>query len=60
MSLISLLVVLVVAGFVSWLVLQVPMPQPFKNIILGVICLFLVLWVLQQLGLLSGMHLRLN
>lgn len=60
MSLISLLVVLVIAGFVCWLALQVPMAQPFKNVIIGVICLFLVLWLLQQLGLLSGMRLRLN
>ncbi len=61
MSLVSLLIVLVVVGFVAWLILQVPLPAPVRNIILGVIVLFLVLWVLQQFGLIAGpLRLRLN
>lgn len=55
MSLISLLVGLVIVGFLCWLVLQVPMPPPFKNVILGIIVLFLVLWVLQALGVDTGL-----
>lgn len=55
MSLVSLVLVLVVAGFLCWLCLQIPMPQVFRNVIIGVVCFFLVLWVLQQLGLVSGL-----
>ncbi len=54
MSLLTLIIVLAVAGFLSWLVLQIPMPAPFRNIIIGVVCLFLVLWVLQQFGVNTG------
>lgn len=51
---ISIIVVLAIAGFVAWLVMQIPMPQPFRNVILGVMILFLVLWVLQSFGILAG------
>jgi len=59
-SIISLIVLLAVAGFVVWIVLQIPMPQVFRNVILGVVCLALVLWVLQSFGLISGLNLRLK
>ena len=56
-----MIVVLAVAGFLCWLVLQIPMPAPFRNIIIGVMCLFLVLWLLQQLGVNTGLgHLSLR
>jgi uncharacterized membrane protein YeaQ/YmgE (transglycosylase-associated protein family) len=59
MSIIALLVTLAIAGFVIYLILQIPMPQVFRNVILGVVCLVLVLWVLQQLGLYNtGLRLR--
>jgi uncharacterized membrane protein YeaQ/YmgE (transglycosylase-associated protein family) len=59
MSIIGLLVTLAIAGFVVWIILQIPMPQVFRNVILGVVCLVLVLWVLQQLGLYNtGLRLR--
>ena len=61
MSLVAMIVVLAVAGFLCWLVLQIPMPAPFRNIIIGVMCLFLVLWLLQQLGVNTGLgHLSLR
>ena len=50
MSLISLVVFLAVAGFVVWLILQIPMPDIFRKVIIGLIVLFLVLWILQQVG----------
>jgi uncharacterized membrane protein YeaQ/YmgE (transglycosylase-associated protein family) len=59
MSIIALLVTLAIAGFVVWIILQIPMPLVFRNIILGVVCLVLVLWVLQQFGLYNtGLRLR--
>lgn len=42
----SLLVTLVVIGFVVWLVLQIPMPAPFRNIVVGVVIFLLVIWIL--------------
>lgn len=59
MSLISLIIVLALAGFVCWLIQQIPMPQPFPKIIVGVVCLFVVLWILQSFGLV-GTNLRLR
>jgi hypothetical protein len=50
-DLMQIVLTLAVTGFVVWLVLQVPMPQIFKNIILGVVALALILWVLQTAGL---------
>lgn len=50
MSLVSLLLVLVVVGFICWLITLIPMPPPFPKVITGVIILFLVLWLLQQFG----------
>lgn len=54
MSLIALIVLLVVVGFIVWLVLQVPMPQAFQNIIIGIVVLFLVLYLLQSFGLIGS------
>lgn len=61
MSLISLIITVAILGFLCWLVLQIPLPQPFRNIIIGIIILFMVLWVLQQFGFLGDIgHLRLK
>jgi hypothetical protein len=57
---ISLLVFLVIAGFVVWVAMQVPMPQIVKNIIIGLVCLFLFLYVLKLLGLWNGPALNLR
>lgn len=51
---IHLILVLALFGFATWLVLQIPMPQVVRNIIIGVICLTLVLWALQMLGVNTG------
>lgn len=52
MSLISLIVVLAIVGFVLWLVLTyIPMPDVFKKVILVVIVLVLILWLLQVFGI---------
>ena len=51
MSLISLIVSLAVVGFLLWLVLTyIPMPEPFKMVILVIVVLVLVLWLLQVFG----------
>lgn len=50
MDVISLVLTIAIAGFLVWLVLQVPMLPIFKNIIVGIVCVALVIWVLQAFG----------
>lgn len=54
MGLLSLIVTIAVVGFICWLILQIPMPQPFHKVIIAVVCVALVLWVLQQFGITTG------
>lgn len=51
---IHLILVLVIFGFFTWLIMQIPMPALIKNLILGVVCILIVLWVLQVLGVATG------
>jgi len=53
MSLISILVVLVIAGLVLWAVSQFPLDATIVRIIRVVVVVFVVLWLLQALGLLG-------
>lgn len=56
---IHILLVLAITGFAVWLILQIPMPAIFKNVIIGVIAIFLIIWALQMLGFDTGFR-RLN
>lgn len=58
MGLIELLLVLVIIGFLTWIVMQIPMPQVFRNIAVGVIVLFVVIWLLQRLQLIGNIHIN--
>lgn len=49
--LIDLLIVVLVAGLIYWLLTLVPIPQPFKNV---VIAIFLVICIIWLLGLMGG------
>jgi len=55
MSIIGIVLVLAICGFFVWLILQIPLPKPFPQIIIGVICLLLVLWILGLLGVHTGL-----
>lgn len=51
-SLITVIVVLVVLGFVCWLLFRfVPLQSPFKEIIMFLIVLAVVLWLLSYFGI---------
>jgi asparagine N-glycosylation enzyme membrane subunit Stt3 len=53
MSLVTIFLVLVVAGLVLWLVKRfIPMDATIYNILLAVVVIFLVLWLLQGFGIL--------
>jgi hypothetical protein len=51
---ISILITLAIFGFIVYLITLVPMPAPWKNVIIGVAILFLVIYVLQMLGGVGG------
>lgn len=60
-GLITIVVVLVILGLCLYLIeTYVPMAAPVKTIIRVVVVLFLVLWLLSQLGLWSGGPLRVS
>jgi hypothetical protein len=50
MSLISIILTIAIIGLVVWIILQIPMPAPFKNVIIGVALLLILLWLLKHLG----------
>lgn len=61
MDLISIIVVFVVVALILWLVTTyIPMPEPFKRVLIAIVVLFLVLWLAR--AFLGGggpvMHLR--
>jgi len=58
---ISLLVTIVIIGFVVWLLTAlIPMPEPFPKVIVAVACIVVLLMVLNAFGLWSGPGLRLR
>lgn len=44
--LITLLVACLIAGIIYWIVGLLPIPAPFKNIVMAVLGLILVLWLI--------------
>lgn len=53
-TILAIILPIAFCGFLAWLVLQIPMPAVFKNVIIGVLCLVLVLYVLQMFGVDTG------
>lgn len=46
MDLITLIVTLAVIGFVLWVVVTyIPMPPPFKNVLIGLVVLLVIVWL---------------
>lgn len=55
MAILPLIIVLAVFGFVVWIILQISMPVVVKNIIIGVATLFIVIFLLQQFNIPTGL-----
>ena len=56
MPLVSLILILITVGVLLWLVNRfIPMDSKIKSILNGVVVIFVVLWLLQVFGLLSGL-----
>lgn len=48
LSLITLVVIVAVLGFIVWiLITYVPMPEPFKRVLIVVVVVALLLWILR-------------
>ncbi|MBA3661863.1 MAG: hypothetical protein H0W64_09055 [Gammaproteobacteria bacterium] len=55
MSLISVVIILVIIGFLMWLINSyVPMARPIKTILNAVVVIVVILWLLQVFGVISG------
>lgn len=55
MDLLSIVIVLVVAGVLLWLINNyLPMQGTIKSLLNGVVVIVLVIWLLQVFGLLNG------
>jgi preprotein translocase subunit SecE len=52
-SLLTVLLVLAVFGLIVWLIVTyIPMPPPFKTVIVAVAAIVLIIWLVQWSGLL--------
>ncbi len=57
MSLVGLIIVLIVVGVLLWLVnTYIPMDEKIKMIMNVIVVIFVVLWLLQALGLLGHVN----
>ena len=55
MSLVSILILLIVAGVLLWLINNyIPMDSKIKSILNAVVVIVIVLWLLQVFGILDG------
>lgn len=60
MSIVSLVITLLIVGFVLYIIQTAPIPiHPwFKNIIMGLLFIGALIWLLQGFGIDTGMHFR--
>lgn len=57
MTLFGILIPIIVVGVLMWLVsAYVPMPEPFKKIVMAVAVIVTILWLLSAFGLLPSMQ----
>ena len=57
MSVLSILLTLAIFGFILWLVTTyIPMPSPVKTVIIAIAVIFMVLWMMNGIGLLAPLN----
>lgn len=57
MPLLTIVLVLIIAGVILWLVNNyIPMQRTIKNILNVVVVIFLVIWLLNVFGVLDSLH----
>jgi hypothetical protein len=52
--LVQLFVMVLVMGLLYWLVSMLPVPEPFKTILVCIVILACIIWLLNVAGLLGG------
>lgn len=55
---IDVLIYIAGVGLLVWILTQIPMPVQFRNIIIGVACFVLIVWLIRGSGLIPGRYLR--
>lgn len=61
MSLIHIVIVLVIVGFILWLINNfIPMAGSIKTILNGVVIICVILWLLSAFGVISGFNFNLK
>lgn len=57
MSLISIVLVLIIVGFLLWIVnTYIPMANSIKTILNAVVVIAVIIWLLSALGIIHGMN----
>ena len=62
MSIVSIIIALIIVGFICWLVTTAPIPiHPWiKSVIIGVMFIAVLIWIMNGLGVNTGINLRLK
>lgn len=62
MNIVTIIVTLLIVGFVCWLIQTAPIPiHPWiKSAIMGIVFIVVLLWLLNSAGLNTGINLRLK
>ncbi len=62
MSIVGIVLALIILGFVCWLIQTAPIPiHPWiKSVIMGVIFIAVLIWILNSLGIGTGVNIRLK
>lgn len=50
-----MILVIALVGFLTWLILLIPMPQVFRQIIIAILCAGVIVWILQSFGISTGL-----
>lgn len=60
MNIVSLLVALIIIGFVCWMLYSVPIPMSpwVRSLIGGILFIVVLIWVLNSFGFNTGINLR--
>lgn len=54
MNPLDIIIYIAIVGFLVWLITRIPMPAVFQQVIIGVACFALIIYVLQAAGFLHG------
>lgn len=50
MSILAILLIIAILGVAVWALTLLPMPQPFKNLLIAVAVILVLVWVISQVG----------